>query len=128
MEENSETDGGSQDEMNTKSKNSTNASVASSSTAGEKGNENESDGSQSHIPEQLDDLRNEGKLRLPSSLNESAESQTVNSRLAKGPNASSSELRHCVRIPSRKKNIFSSPALADPIGNIEGLGPVRGLG
>ena len=64
---------------NTKSKDSTNASVASLSTADKKGNENKSDGSQAQIPEQPEDPSNERKLTLSSSPNESTESQTVNS-------------------------------------------------
>ena len=65
--------------MNTKSKDSTNASVASLSTADRKGNENKSDSSQARILEQLEDLSNKRKLTLSNSPNESTESQTVNS-------------------------------------------------
>ena len=67
IEENSETDRGLQDEMNTKPTVSVNASVVLSSTAAEKGNENESDGSQPQIPEKLEDPSNEGKLTLSGS-------------------------------------------------------------
>ena len=51
---------------------------------------------------------------------------TTLGRLAEGSNASSSELRHCVRIPLRKRKHFSSPARAGPIGNIESLGAAGG--
>ena len=47
-------------------------------------------------------------------------------RLAEGSDTSFSELRHRVRIPSRKRKHFSLPARAGPIGNIESLGPVGG--
>ena len=62
--------------MNTKSKVSVNASVALSNTAVEKGNENKSDGSQTQIPEMLEDPSNGGKLTLSSNPKESAEPQT----------------------------------------------------
>ena len=72
---------------------------------------------------------NTGKHKLVEHYTMLKRTKETPSRLAEGPNASSSELRHCVRVPSRKKkHFFSLPVLAGPIGNVESLGPVGGLG
>ena len=102
-EKNSETDSRSQDKMSTKSKDSTGASVASSRTADEKGNENKSDGSQPQIPKQLEDSSDEGKLTFPSCPNESSKPQTVSNlgkstgenEPARSIQSSISSERHC---------------------------------